>query len=200
MTYYPQNDFGPLIKGMVIGGLGIFHVFLAQFAIGGGMLMCFFQWRAAHRADAVARRFLDGYFRVLVLISFVLGALTGVAMWFTTIQISAGTIGTMVDEFHWIWATEWTFFCLEIVSGYMFYRYSHELPDGARMTLLVLYAIAAWFSLFWINGILSWQLTRAMDANAHDVVGVLQSELLAVAGLPNYRGTIHRLAGRLRHH
>ncbi len=169
MFYYPQNDFGPLIRGMVIGGLGIVHVFLAQFAIGGGMLLCYFQWRASHRGDVVARRFLDGYFRVLVLISFVLGALTGVAMWFTTIQVSARTIGTMVDEFHWIWATEWTFFCLEIVSGYLFYRYARELGDRAMMTLLVLYAIAAWFSLFWINGILAWQLTPGQWIETHNV-------------------------------
>jgi mono/diheme cytochrome c family protein len=65
----------------------------------------------------------------------------------------------MVGEFHWIWGTEWTFFCLEIVSGYAFYRYGHQLDDRGRLRLLVLYTLAAWFSLFWINGILSWQLT-----------------------------------------
>ena len=36
---YPVNDYGPIMKGMAIGGLGIFHVFLAQFAIGGGFLL-----------------------------------------------------------------------------------------------------------------------------------------------------------------
>ena len=60
---------------------------------------------------------------MLVLISFVIGALTGVAMWFTTIQVGARTIGLMVDEFHWLWATEWICFCLEITAGYAFYRY-----------------------------------------------------------------------------
>lgn len=159
VPYYPVNDFGPAIKGMVIGGLGIFHVFLAQFAIGGGLLMCYFQWLAQSGRCALARPFLDGYFKFLVLISFVVGALTGVGMWFTTIQISPRTIGVMVDEFHWVWATEWTFFCLEVVAGYCFYRCGKDLSDRARMTLLVLYSIAAWFSLFWINGILSWQLT-----------------------------------------
>jgi hypothetical protein len=159
VPYYPVNDFGPVIKGMVIGGLGIFHVFLAQFAIGGGMLMCYFQWLARTGRCSLARPFLDGYFKFLVLISFVVGALTGVGMWFTTIQISPRTIGVMVDEFHWVWATEWTFFCLEVVAGYCFYRCGKNMPDRARMTLLVLYTIAAWFSLFWINGILSWQLT-----------------------------------------
>lgn len=164
MPYYPINDFGPAMKGMVIGGLGIFHVYLAQFAIGGGLLMTYFQWlgmrakRDGDRPPAV-REFVDGLFRVLVLVSFVAGALTGVAMWFTTIQISPRTIGVMVDEFHWIWAVEWTFFCLEVAAGYAFYRYGTRLTDGARLTLLATYSLAAWMSLFWINGILSWQLT-----------------------------------------
>ncbi|MEM6798562.1 MAG: cytochrome c [Planctomycetota bacterium] len=164
MPYYPINDFGPAMKGMVIGGLGIFHVFLAQFAIGGGLLMTYFQWlggRPESRGGVApaTRRFVDGLFRVLVLVSFVTGALTGVAMWFTTIQVSPRTIGVMVDEFHWVWATEWTFFCLEVAAGYAFYRYGPKLPDGTRLTLLATYSFAAWMSLFWINGILSWQLT-----------------------------------------
>src|SRR5688572_12562695 len=146
------------MKGLVIGGVGILHVFLAQFAIGGGMLLYYFE-RVAQRGDADARTFVDGYFKVLVLVSFVVGALTGVAMWFTTIQVGARTIGLMIDEFHWLWATEWVWFSIEIVSGYAFYRFGPRLPGPARRRLLGLYAIAAWMSLFWINGILSWQLT-----------------------------------------
>jgi cytochrome d ubiquinol oxidase subunit I len=166
--YYPVNDFGPLMKGLAIGGLGIFHVFLAQFAIGGGMLMCYFQW-LAQRGDRLARQFTDGFFKFIVLVSFVLGAVTGVGMWFTSIQVSARTIGLMVHSFHWLWAIEWTFFCLEIASGYLFYRYGPRLPDPARMTLLVAYTIAAWFSLFWINGILAWQLTPGRWHETHNI-------------------------------
>jgi len=159
IPYYPINDFGPLMKGLVIGALGIFHVFLAQFAIGGGFLLCYYEWLSQSGRCRVARRFVDGFFKLLVLISFVVGAVTGVGMWFTSIQISPRTIGLMVDEFHWLWATEWTFFCLEIVAGYCFYRYGTRVDDRSRLALLGLYALAAWFSLFWINGILSWQLT-----------------------------------------
>lgn len=157
------------MKGLVIGGMGIFHVFLAQFAIGGGLLMCYFQWLAQTGRSPLARQFVDGYFRLLVLISFVLGALTGVGMWFTTIQISPRTIGLMVDQFHWVWATEWTFFCLEIVAGYAFYRYGKRLDDRRRLLLLGLYSVAAWFSLFWINGILAWQLTPGGWLESHNV-------------------------------
>ncbi|MHC5112007.1 MAG: c-type cytochrome [Planctomycetota bacterium] len=157
--YFPINDYDPIMKGMVIGGLGIFHVFVAQFAIGGGILMCYFQWLASSGKCAVARRFLESYFKIIVLISFVIGALTGVGMWFTAIQVSPRTIGQMVHEFHWLWAVEWTFFCLEVTAGYVYYRYGHRFSDRTNLRLLVLYTAAAWFSLFWINGILSWQLT-----------------------------------------
>ena len=167
--YYPINDFGPAMKGMVIGGMGILHVYLAQFAIGGGMLLCYFQWAAQTGRIPLARRFLDSYFQFLVLLSFVLGALTGVGMWFVSIQVSPRTIGMMVDHFHWLWAVEWTFFFLEIVTGYLFYRYGKQLSDPVRMKLLVLYSSAAWFSLFWINGILAWQLTPGEWIESHSI-------------------------------
>ena len=157
------------MPGLVIGGLGIFHVFLAQFAIGGGMLMCYFQWLAQTGRSDLARQFTDGFFKFLVLVSFVMGAVTGVGMWFTIIQISARTIGTMVQEFHWLWATEWTFFCLEIIAGYCFYLYGPRLDDRSRFRLLIIYSLAAWFSLFWINGILSWQLTPGEFMRTHNV-------------------------------
>ncbi len=169
MAVYPINDYGPLMPGLVIGGVAIVHVFLAQFAIGSGMLLCYFQWLAQTGRSELARAFTDGYFKFLVLVSFVLGAVTGVGMWLTTIQVSPRTIGVMVDEFHWLWATEWTFFCLEVVAGYCFYRYGTMLDDRARFRLLLLYATASWFSLFWINGILSWQLTPGDFQQTHNI-------------------------------
>ncbi len=159
LVFYPVNDFSPLMKGLVIGGVGILHVFLAQFAIGGGMLLCYMEWLAQTGREPNARRFVDGYFRVLVLVSFVLGALTGVGIWLVSIQVSPATIGMLVDEFHWIWSIEWTFFSLEITAGYLFYRYGKSLDNRLRLRLLMVYSFAAWMSLFWINGILSWQLT-----------------------------------------
>ena len=161
IPHFPINTFGPAMKGLVIGGIGIIHVFLAQFAIGGGLLLAYFE-RTAQRGGkdaADARSFVDGFFQVLVLVSFVLGALTGVAMWFTTIEVGTRTIGLMVDRFHWLWATEWVCFSVEVCAGYAYVRVGRRLDDRARMRLLLLYASAAWLSLFFINGILSWQLT-----------------------------------------
>ena len=164
---FPVNDYGPLMPGLVMAAVAIVHVFLAQFAVGGGMLLVYLQWLAMTGRNPHARQFVDGYFKVLVLISFVLGALTGVGIWFTAIQISPSTIGAMVENFHWMWATEWLFFCLEVLSGYCFYRYHKRLHDAAALRLLVIYAFAAWMSLFFINGILSWQLTPGRWVETH---------------------------------
>ena len=64
---YPVADFGPAMKGMVIGAVGILHVFLAQFAIGGGFLMLAFERTSQRATDPVlkdaARRFVAGYFK-----------------------------------------------------------------------------------------------------------------------------------------
>ncbi|MBK9032703.1 MAG: cytochrome ubiquinol oxidase subunit I [Myxococcales bacterium] len=156
------------MRGMVIGAVGIVHVFLAQFAIGGGMLLTYLQWRAG-RGDELARTFIRSFFKYLVLVSFVAGALTGVAMWFTTIQVGARTIGLMIDEFHWLWATEWVFFFVEVVAGYTFLRVGDRLSDPLRLRLLGLYTFAAVGSLFWINGILAWQLTPGAWVRTHDL-------------------------------
>jgi len=167
---FPVNDFGPLMPGLVMAAVAVVHVFLAQFAVGGGMLLCYMQWLAMTGRNPNARKFVKGYFKVLVLISFVVGALTGVGIWFTAIQVSAPTIGAMVDNFHWLWATEYLFFFLEIVAGYCFYRYHTRLDDRSALSLLIVYSVASWVSLFIINGILSWQLTPGRWLETHSLV------------------------------
>jgi hypothetical protein len=72
-TAFPVNDFGPAMRGMVIGAVGILHVFLAQFAIGGGFVLTYFQWMAG-KGVPHSRTFLDSFFKYLVLINETAGA------------------------------------------------------------------------------------------------------------------------------
>ena len=170
MDVFPVNQYDPLMPGIVMAAVAITHVFMAQFAVGGGMLLCYFQWLAMTGRSEHARVFVHGYFKWLVLISFVAGAATGVGIWFTAIQVSAPTIGGMIYNFHWIWATEYLFFLLEIIAGYLFYRYHQRISDEACLRLLGMYAFAAWMSLFLINGIISWQLTPGGWIETHSLV------------------------------
>ena len=43
---FPVNDYGPLMPGLVMAAVAVVHVFLAQFAVGGGFLLCYFPWLA----------------------------------------------------------------------------------------------------------------------------------------------------------
>jgi hypothetical protein len=83
--------------------------------------------------------------------------------------VSPATIGLLVDEFHWLWAIEWTFFCLEVVAGYAVYRYGPQLSDTSKFKLFTIYSFAGWMSLFWINGILSFQLTPGQWLQTHSL-------------------------------
>src|SRR5262249_27795067 len=47
--------------------------------------------------------------------------------------------------------------------------YKDRLSGRGRMMLLVIYSTAAWFSLFWINGILSFQLTPGRWVETHSL-------------------------------
>lgn len=57
----------------MIGGLGIFHVFVAPFAIGGGFLMWWFEWLRQTGREPKAGAVIDPVLRVFILHSFVVG-------------------------------------------------------------------------------------------------------------------------------
>jgi cytochrome bd-type quinol oxidase subunit 1 len=158
-----------VIPGMWIAAIAILHVFLAQFAVGGGALVVWFEWRAHTRGHALLRDFLHRFFNALVLVSFVLGALSGVGIWFVTALVAPRPLLLLVREFHWIWAAEWCFFCLEVVCGYAYYVHGRTLPFRPRFLLALGYAFSAFMSLFWVNGILSFQLTPGGWPESSDV-------------------------------
>ena len=156
---FPVFASDAMLPGLLIAAIAIVHVFLAQFAVGGGILVTYFEWRAERRGNPLLRDFLHRFFTTLVLVSFVLGAVTGVGIWLVTALVTPRPLLLLVREFHWIWAAEWCFFCLEVVCGYAYYVHSRTMPYRKRIWLAAGYAIGAWMSLFWVNGILSFQLT-----------------------------------------
>ena len=156
---FPVFASDAMLPGLIIAAVAIVHVFLAQFAVGGGILVAFFEWRAEKRGHTLLRDFLHRFFTTLVLISFVLGAVTGVGIWLVASWVAPRSLLLLVREFHWIWAAEWCFFSLEVVCGYAYYVHGRTLGFKKRFFLVLGYAISAWMSLFWVNGILSFQLT-----------------------------------------
>jgi cytochrome bd-type quinol oxidase subunit 1 len=61
--------------------------------------------------------------------------------------------------FVWGWAMEWVFFIVEIAAGYVYYYGWGRLTPGRHLAVAWIYFVAAFMSLFLINGIITFMLT-----------------------------------------
>ncbi|MBN2328411.1 MAG: cytochrome ubiquinol oxidase subunit I [Candidatus Omnitrophica bacterium] len=156
---YPIWDVPMLGGGMVIAVIAIVHVTVAHFAVGAGLFVAVTESKALRRNRPLLLRFLKDYTKFLVLVSFVFGALTGVGIWFSIALVSPEATSALIHQFVWGWATEWVFFFVEIIAGYIYY-YTWDRMDPVKHNIVGwIYAVSAFMSLVIINGILTFMLT-----------------------------------------
>ncbi|RJP25906.1 MAG: hypothetical protein C4527_16310 [Candidatus Omnitrophota bacterium] len=156
---YPIWDVPQLGGGMVIAMIAIFHVTIAHFAVGAGLFSAVTEHFAWKRGDQLMLRFLKDYIRYLILISFILGALSGVGIWFSISLVSPEATSALIHQYVWGWATEWVFFLVEIVAGYIYYYTWDRVSPKKHVIVGWIYAVSAYMSLVIINGILSFMLS-----------------------------------------
>jgi len=147
--------------GVLIAGIAVLHVFISHFAIGGGLFLVINERAARKTGDAHRLVFLQRLSKLFALVTLVTGALTGVGIWFCIGLLSPAAVAVLIHNFVWMWATEWTFFVVEIMAAILyFYGWKHMAPAD-HMKIGWIYFWAAWLSLFVINGIITFMLTPA---------------------------------------
>lgn len=157
MTYPVWQVFaGPQF---LIAVMGIVHLLIAQFAVGGGLFMVLAEGHAARHDDLPLKRWLERFTGFFVVLTLVFGVSTGVGIWFTVGLISPGATERLIGLFLWVWAVEWVFFLVEIISIFVYHKTWRSLPEAKHRFVGWIYFIAAWASLAAINAILSFQLT-----------------------------------------
>jgi hypothetical protein len=150
----------PYIGGSwLIGANAILHVIIAHFAIGGGILLVAAEWRAARRRDAIGLAFARRLSLLLVLVSTVVGALTGVGIWFTIGLVQPAATALLIRTFVWAWAIEWVCFIVEIAAALLYVATWDTVSRRTHLAIGAVYAVAAYGSLVVINGIVSFMLT-----------------------------------------
>lgn len=159
MWEYPLWDVPRLGGGMVIALIATVHVLVAHFSVGAGFLLVLGERQARAKNSALLLEFVQRYSKALLLIGFVFGAITGVAIWFSISLASTRATSALIHTFVWFWAMEWVFFLVEIVAGYAYYSTWDKVSAQVHMTLGWIYAFAAWMSLFIISGILAFMMT-----------------------------------------
>jgi mono/diheme cytochrome c family protein len=154
--------------GLLIAAVAIFHIMIAHFAVGTGLFNAVSQTLARRRGDVALLNFLRSHTRVLILLAFVAGAISGVGIWLTIAVVSPTSISLLLHQFMWGWAAEWVFFIVEIAAGYIYYYGWDRLQPRTHEIVGWIYAISSWMSLFIINGILTFMLTPGAWLQEHD--------------------------------
>lgn len=159
VMYYPHFDVPTIGGGMLIAIVAILHVVVAHFAVGAGLFTAVAETLARRRGDDLVLRFLRDNSRFLILLAFVFGAISGVGIWFTISLVSPRATSLLIHNYVWGWAIEWVLFLVEIVAGYCYYYTWDSASPRRHVAIGWIYAVAAFGSLFVINGILTFMLT-----------------------------------------
>lgn len=156
---YPVWEVPILGGGMLIGIVAIIHVFVAHFAVGGGMFLPLTELKAYRENDYRILDYVKRHTLFFVLLTLVTGAITGVGIWWTIGLVHPPATRTLLLVFVWVWATEWVMFFTEITAALVYYYSWDRVPTKTHLTIGWIYFAAAWLSLFLINGILTFMLT-----------------------------------------
>jgi mono/diheme cytochrome c family protein len=145
--------------GLLIAAVAILHVFISHFAVGGGLFLVLAETKARREGDEALLGFVRALSRGFILLTLVLGALTGVGIWFTIALVQPQATSALVTTFVWAWAIEWTFFAAEIAAAMVYYYGWDRLDTKTHLTVGWIYFVSAWASLAVIAGILAFMLT-----------------------------------------
>lgn len=156
---YPVWEVPLLGGGLLIGIIAILHVFVAHFAVGGGLFLVMTEHRAYRQGDSGLLDYVRTHSLFFVLVTLVLGAVSGVGIWWTIGLVHPSATSALIHNFVWGWAIEWIFFLVEITSAFLYYYGWDRLDRRTHLVIGWIYFGAAWASLFIINGILSFMLT-----------------------------------------
>ncbi|NTW85596.1 MAG: hypothetical protein HGB30_05460 [Holophagaceae bacterium] len=156
--HYPFWD-QPIGYGVLMAVIAVFHVFVSHFAIGGGLYLVVNEHLARRDGDMARLAFLEKLSKFFAMVTLVAGALTGVGIWFVIGLLAPAATEALIHNYVWGWATEWTFFVVEIAAAMLYFYGWKRLTAKAHLTLGWIYFGAAWLSLAVINGILTFMLT-----------------------------------------
>ncbi len=155
---YPIREFA-MGGGILIALVAILHVVVSHFAVGGGLVMAVLETAAVKRNDRPLRDLVKRSSMILLLLSTVFGAISGVGIWFTIGVVHPAATSSLIHTFVWAWATEWAFFLLEVVTALAWVATWGKVSPRTHLLLIWLYAFAAFMSLVVIQGILGFMLT-----------------------------------------
>ncbi len=157
---YPVWDVAGLGSGLVVAIIAIIHVLISHIAVGGGAFLVVAEIWARRQPDGDRiREWLHKFATFFLVYTTVIGATTGVGIWFSIQLANAEATSLLIHQFVFAWAIEWVFFLAELTVLYLYFYGFKRNSLGMQIFLAGAYFIIAWGSLVVINGILTFMLT-----------------------------------------
>lgn len=156
---YPVWQLDAFGGGLLIAIIAIIHVYISHFAVGGGLFLVLTEMKGLREGSAEILAYTRRHTKFFLLLTMVLGGMTGVGIWFTIALVNPAATSSLIHIFVFGWAIEWVFFLAEIVSLLFYYYTFDRLRPRKHLILGWIYFGCAWASLFVINGIIDFMLT-----------------------------------------
>lgn len=145
--------------GLLIAFIAIVHVFVSHFAVGGGLYLVMAERKGLREKDQGILDFTKKHAKFFMLVSMVFGGITGVGIWFIIALVQPAAVSSLIHIFVYGWAAEWVWFLVEIIALIVYYYTFGKMDSRTHQIVGWIYFIAAWMSLFLINGIIGFMLT-----------------------------------------
>jgi cytochrome bd-type quinol oxidase subunit 1 len=156
---YPVWELYTTGGGLFIACIAVIHVYVAHFAVGGGLFLVWAEKRAYRQNSDPLLAYVKQHTKFFLLLTMVFGSITGVGIWFTISLLNPSATSTLIHTFVFGWATEWVCFLGEIVALFIYFYTFGKISRKNHLKIGWLYFIFAWLSLFLINGIIDFMLT-----------------------------------------
>lgn len=145
--------------GLLIALIAILHVFVSHFAVGGGLYLIYAEKKGLREKSREILDFTRNHARFFLLLTMVLGSITGVGIWFVIALVNPAATSLLIHNFVFGWAAEWVFFTVEIAAAFVYFYMFDRMDPATHLRVGWLYFGAAWLSLVLITGIIGVMLT-----------------------------------------
>lgn len=156
---YPVWELTTFGGGFLIALVAVVHVLVSHFAVGGGLFLLMLEKKSYREENRKILGYVKKHSKFFLLLTMVFGGLTGVGIWWTIGLLNPAATSSLIHIFVFGWAAEWVFFLVEIIALFIYFYTFGRMNRRDHVRIGWMYFIAAWMSLFLINGIIGFMLT-----------------------------------------
>ena len=129
---YPIWEIPNIGSAFWVAFMTIPHVYIAHFAIGGGLFLVLTELKAYRENSEAILNYTRSHAKFFLLLTMVYGGVSGVGIWFTIALANPQVTSSLIHTFVFGWAIEWVFFLGEIVALLIYHYYFDRLQRKDR--------------------------------------------------------------------